>query len=223
MKSLLTAWQHCTTEPGLSTILPDGCRDVIGYRDPSGEFKWMITEVDSTAYTLPSRVGEVYSGFRMRPGTTIHPFLIKALLDLRINPDCTTDQALLTGVLDQYCQTPNRIAEILHEVAQTTRVSQVASRLGVAERTLSRTVAQSTGKTPQFWRQLGQTRAAARLLVLHPEVSLGEIAAIADYADQAHMTRAFRRWFGVTPRAFSQRSDLCAQVQATGYVAELLY
>lgn len=223
MTSLLTAWQHCTTEPGLSTILPDGCRDVIGYRAPDGAFQWMITEVDSAAYCLLSRVGEAYVGFRMRPGTTIHPSLIEVLLDLRIDPDQPSDQERLMGVLDQHCQTPDHIVEILNQVAKMPRVSQVASRLGVAERTLSRTLTQSTGKAPQFWRQLGQARAAARLLVLYPEMMLSDLAAIAGYADQAHMTRAFRRWFGVTPGAFSRRADLQSMVMATGFVSQLSY
>jgi AraC family transcriptional regulator len=51
---------------------------------------------------------------------------------------------------------------------------------------------------------------AARAAVARPGSDLAEVAHACGFADQSHMTRAFRRTFGVTPGALRQRRGSCA-------------
>jgi AraC-like DNA-binding protein len=45
----------------------------------------------------------------------------------------------------------------------------------------------------------------ARKRLLEPTLTLTEIAAELGYADQAHFTRAFRRWTGESPSGYRRR------------------
>jgi AraC-like DNA-binding protein len=49
-------------------------------------------------------------------------------------------------------------------------------------------------------------RARAVELAMSDEHALIEIAFLVGYSDPSHFTRAFRRWTGVTPRAFKRQS-----------------
>ncbi len=51
---------------------------------------------------------------------------------------------------------------------------------------------------------------AARAAVAAPGSDLAEVAHACGFADQSHMTRAFRRTFGVTPGALRSRRGSCA-------------
>jgi AraC-like DNA-binding protein len=79
----------------------------------------------------------------------------------------------------------------------TPQLDHLARRLGVSERTLRRRVEERVGYGPKtlhrvlrFQRMLRLGRAAR---------SLADLAVMAGYADQAHMTRESRRLAGVTP------------------------
>ena len=58
----------------------------------------------------------------------------------------------------------------------------------------------------EFVIELGGTRfEVCDRLLRDPERSLGEIAFALGYSDQAHLTRAFRRWTGECPSEYRQR------------------
>jgi AraC-like DNA-binding protein len=75
----------------------------------------------------------------------------------------------------------------------------------VTPRTLQRQFRENALPPPGFW--LGLARARRAALELRTGAPLADIAADAGYADQAHMTRAFRQWFGATPAQL--REDAC--------------
>lgn len=76
-------------------------------------------------------------------------------------------------------------------------VTTAARALGLSERSLERLLLGGTGRTPVYWKRLARLRRVAR--ALSPEVPLAELAVDHGFADQAHMTREFRRWLGTTP------------------------
>jgi len=97
-------------------------------------------------------------------------------------------------------------------------VNEAAVELGVSRRSLERVLMRHTGRPPVFWSQLARVRASARTLV--SGVNLVEAAYQVGYSDQAHMSRAVRRWFGVSPSELTQREDLSEQLFAPGYDAD---
>lgn len=83
---------------------------------------------------------------------------------------------------------------------QTRSVDQVARTLHMSPRTLKRKLA-AAGTTYSDL-VAGERRDAATRLLRDPDLSIDEVAARLGYSDAANFTRAFRRWTGMTPRAF---------------------
>lgn len=81
----------------------------------------------------------------------------------------------------------------------------IDSALGAAEaiaptRTIQRRFLRRTDMSKAQANQLRRAEYVASLL--HQGMTLAEAAAIAGYADQAHMTRTFKTLYGTTPRTF---------------------
>ncbi|MCA1755086.1 MAG: helix-turn-helix domain-containing protein [Spirochaeta sp.] len=54
---------------------------------------------------------------------------------------------------------------------------------------------------------------------LSASLSPTELAYQVGYSDQAHMSRAVKRWFGVSPSEVLKRPDLAEQLHVPGYDA----
>ncbi len=76
----------------------------------------------------------------------------------------------------------------------------LAQAAGVSPRHLLRSFKAETGLTPQHY--LRQTRVRAAAALLRRGEPLASVAAAAGFADQPHMTRAFRALMGATPGAY---------------------
>ena len=77
---------------------------------------------------------------------------------------------------------------------------EVARRLGMSSRTLSRKLAE---EGTSFTEILDQLRAALAKHYLHDEtLPVSEIAWLLGYREVSSLTHAFRRWTGITPRRF---------------------
>ena len=78
--------------------------------------------------------------------------------------------------------------------------SEVARRLGVSSRTLSRNLAE---EGTSFAEILDQLRAALAKRYLHDEtLPVSEIAWLLGYREVSSLTHAFKRWTGTTPQRF---------------------
>lgn len=51
--------------------------------------------------------------------------------------------------------------------------------------------------------------------------ALAEVAHGSGYADQAHLSRELRSWFGITPSALRRSTPLAAQLRSPGYATAL--
>lgn len=63
-------------------------------------------------------------------------------------------------------------------------------------------VKRETGRPPSYWLLLARVRQSAEALTFQTRsqrVSLAEHADMHNFADQAHMTREFRRWLNTSP------------------------
>jgi AraC family transcriptional regulator len=95
-----------------------------------------------------------------------------------------------------------RAAEALHDLSgeDTLEIRQVAHLVGVHPVHLARAYRRHFGHGPS--EAVRRQRVARATGLLTRGLGLAEIAATAGFADQSHMTRAFRRDYGVTPARF---------------------
>jgi len=87
------------------------------------------------------------------------------------------------------------------------RISVLARDVGLSERALERRFAHHVGFTPVRFRRLARFRAALRAHAMTRQ-DWAQIALDTGFSDQAHLTRHFREFAGITPIewALSQRA-----------------
>lgn len=85
------------------------------------------------------------------------------------------------------------------------KLARWAITQGLHPGTLGRGFRQQFGVTPAHFRSNVRLHRALRALN-HQDAMLGDIAATAGFADQAHMSRTFRRLIGLTPAATARQS-----------------
>ncbi len=144
-------------------------------------------------------------GLRLKPGTRIDEEQLLASVqhqDLELSE--------LNCRIDSYSRQLPTVIEALECLeSDVSSVAAAAKQLGMSERTLQRLMMRETARPPTYWIQLARIRGAAR--AMRESLPLVEIAFIHGYADQAHMSREFRRWLNISPsrlQADSQRLDL---------------
>jgi AraC-like DNA-binding protein len=210
MSPLLDIWHHTVDRPACDLVLPDGCRDLIMVEAPGAKPSGFVSELH-TAPVLATDFapGTRLNGYRLAPGTWIDTSRLLARV-------AETPEDLLRpeSLIEEHCARSPAIVEAFAaiEARPEATPAQLARRLAVAPRTLQRLFRDNALTVPGFWLRLARARRAA--LQLGDGAPLADIAADAGYADQAHMTRAFRRWFGTTParlRTDTRRLVLLAQ------------
>jgi AraC-like DNA-binding protein len=92
------------------------------------------------------------------------------------------------------------------EPAATLSLAEAASRLHLSERTLTRRLC--THGTTYGEILEAHRRRQAETLLRDPHLGLAEIGHRLGYSDPANFGRAFRRWYGSSPRAYRRRLEL---------------
>lgn len=208
---VLQAWCHTPATAAHTLVLPDGCRDLILRAMPGQAPQWLLTALADTAYGVASAAGESFWGYRFHPGATVdEAALLKALHDGRLSE---AHDAL--PLVDEFVRLDGRVTEALQSLSDTPSVAWAARHLGASERSLQRLVLAATGRSPGYWKGLARIRRAA--LALSGMAPLAAIAADHGYADQAHMSREFKRWFDLSPSRFQASADLLRVVAEAGY------
>ena len=88
----------------------------------------------------------------------------------------------------------------------TLPISQVAAAAHATVRTLERKFKQAAGYTVKEVSGLMRFEQVRNQLWLNPAVSLAGLAQELGYADQAHLSREFKRYSGTTPAAFARQA-----------------
>lgn len=89
-----------------------------------------------------------------------------------------------------------------HHLGDKVRLAEIAEAAELPPFRLFRAFERATGMTPHGYQRQARIRLAAGLIRDgHP---LGGVAAEAGFADQAHLTRSFRRSLGVTPGLYAR-------------------
>lgn len=100
---------------------------------------------------------------------------------------------------------PQRVreaVELLSANEEQIQISDVASLVGVSERTLRRDIVAAVGLSPKILARILRFQRAIALIRSEKQLSLCNIAIQSGYADQSHMTREFQAFSDLTPSAF---------------------
>lgn len=101
----------------------------------------------------------------------------------------------------------DQVTDILGDdlLREGARAGQVADRLGISTATLNRRL-RAEGQT--FKRLLDERcKLLAGRMMSQESLPVSTVARRLGYAETACLTRAFRRWYGMTPRQFRHRGD----------------
>lgn len=210
--AVLERWAFESTTTTTTTVLPDGCRDVIGRLEAGGRTTWWLTDWVDTAYMVHGKPGQTWVGYRLQPGVCLRENELKRQIALLGDAPLDTD---LRNLLADHTRLDDDVISALQALAQVDRVASAARALGVSERTLLRTLQRQTGKVPSYWLQLARARRAAR--DLQTDTPLADLAARHGYADQAHLSRSMRQWFGYSPLQLRQAPNYLMGIALDGY------
>lgn len=185
-------WTFSAKATETAIVRPDGCRDIIVSSLNGVANKARITEWDNQPRDVCLQAGTSLTGYRLSPGTTISA---QALSNTEtLNPIAVQELIESEASIDQ------EFAELINALSlPRATVAKVARQNGTTPRTLQRQFRNQSLPAPDYWRLLGRARRAIQALPCH--VQLADIAYAYGYCDQAHMTREFVRWFGLTPTA----------------------
>ncbi len=113
----------------------------------------------------------------------------------------------------------NKAGGAMRAANGTLPVSQVAAAAHATVRTLERNFKQAAGHTVKDVSGLMRFEQVRNRLWRHPAASLAGLAQELGYADQAHLSREFKRYSGTTPGAFARKAKREQPAAPTDFVA----
>jgi AraC-like DNA-binding protein len=212
------------TAPAIQ-LLPDGRVDLVIARTSSQAACTVYGSV--TAQTrLDLTPGACYVGVQFRPGQARHVLAASAweLTNAAVNGTDALQLALtmaldartpleMVAALDAALQ--RRLIEMQPAVTRVDRIvaqieaargqitiAQLADKFAVSRRQIERDVLAAVGLAPKAYASILRFRHAAELL--QGGAPLPDAAVVAGYADQSHLSRAIRRYTGLTPRGYAR-------------------
>lgn len=195
-------WAWTALADASTLVLPDGCRDLMVCVPASSAPRVWVSPRDDTARAVHVTRGDHFAGYRLHPAAIVDE---RALCELAWS-EVADDSA--GAALDALVRVDDELGAALDALARADSVAAARRVMGVTERTLERWVCARTARTPSWWQGLARVRRAAASL--DEPRSLATLAARHGYADQSHMSRAFQRWFQMSPGAMRRRPDLLA-------------
>lgn len=207
---ILEKWSTKMQVGQASMILPDGCCDVIISQSAGAAPKVFLSRLMQAPFVSRAAATQQMTGYRLKPAAVLNfTHLLESIRDLDPEED-------LSDAIQNASTAQASVDEaIFCFQTQNGTVTEVCKDLGVRPRTLQRLFAANGLPSPVFWHQLARARRAGRDIVQGK--TLCDTSFEAGYADQAHMSRAIRRLFGVTPKQLHARSDLARQFFQPGF------
>ena len=220
-------WVRLVRQSGgkaLDAILPDGCADIMAYNDQPPR----VAGPDAITRRVKLSDGLAITGIRLRPGacrailgcpaeqlvngsmllSDIATGATELHRRLLLSDNLFTRLALLESWVRSALErvTANDRAVIaacrLLGANPKIEISDVARHLEWNARMIHRQFIAACGYSPKHFQRIMRIQGALRAAHSPQIVGLGDLAAAAGYADQAHMTRDFRDITGFTPAAY---------------------
>jgi AraC-like DNA-binding protein len=199
-------------------VLPDGCSDLFWQSGFGGQ----IAGPDTHSVMTRGIAGTTLVGVRFRPGAAgaalglplselrnlrVATVDVLPTLDEALRGELRPDEALsgLTRIAADLIALapPDRLVRQAARLLETPgrRIPEVAEALGVSERQLLRRCRAAVGYGPKTLQRVLRLRRFLALRAAEPGRSLADVAAVAGYADQAHLARDCERLTGLLPSA----------------------
>jgi len=223
------AWRFFADRACEHRVLPDGRCDIIlrfrsdGMR-PIGPITVVIAGAATRFHMVTMAAGTGFVGVRLRPGAAraVLAMDLGAIVDRALTGEAALAAApALAGLcepaptiealserLDAFVSERSRdlsidpltagLIDTLHLTGGRLPVAEVAALHGVDVRTARRRIGLATGLSPKQMAMVIQFHRALRLR-FDEGLDVASVAFEAGYADQAHMSRVFRRMGGVSP------------------------
>lgn len=118
--------------------------------------------------------------------------------------DCYAAFLRRFGPVDEQGRTVNDIVAHIEDNPDVSRVADVCARFGISERSLQRLTRHRIGLSPKWLVRRRRIQDASWRLRTGA-TTMAAVAADLGYADEAHLSRDFRRVTGQTPGAFAAR------------------
>ena len=205
-------------------ILPDGCADIMAYNNQPPR----VAGPDAVTRRVKLRDGLVITGIRLRPGacrailgcpaerlvngsmllSDIAAGATELHRRLLLSDNLFTRLALLESwvrfALERATANDRAVIAACRVLGANPKIEigDVARRLGWNARMIHRQFIAACGYSPKHFQRIMRIQGALRAAHSTPVAGLGDLAAAAGYADQAHMTRDFRDITGFTPAAY---------------------
>jgi AraC-like DNA-binding protein len=134
------------------------------------------------------------------------------LLDKLKSLNSTENQLILiTQFLEDYIhnntmhQKPHRVFELHSNEMLNQSLSTISKKLDISTRSMQRLFRKYVGISLSLYRRIIIFNSALEELHHNKSSSLTELALDFNYSDQAHFTRTFKEFTGITPREYIQR------------------
>lgn len=221
-------WRSFAVDDGQHRVLPDGrCDIILRFQsdgvEPTGAIAVRIAGPSTQFHLVPVRAGITFVGVRLRPGmayavlaldpgSIVDRVLVDdealaalpALASLR-RPAPSIDalaERLGQFVADHFrAETVDPMTtdmiDVLHVTGGRLPIARLASMYSIDVRTVRRRITAATGLAPKQLAAIIRFHRALRLR--YAGVEGAAVASEAGYADQAHMSRTFRRMSGIGP------------------------
>lgn len=211
---------------GTESVLPSGRAQLVIGLDASHRFASFVGPL-TRPRTIESAAQRRAIGVVFRPGglTAVTGWAASDAADDDVGLDAVT-RIDVTDLLEHLCNVPSAVGAVdavervlcsqlamvdrapsgevwraIRSLENGATVPDAAANAGAAPRRLRRTFRDEVGMTPKRFARLQRFRVALSSVRARPVRPLAEVAVASGYADQAHMTRDFVEFGGVTPGA----------------------
>lgn len=132
-------------------------------------------------------------------------FLLAHLTGRRSDTPRKADTETSVPDTDPQADLAYRVVTAIADDTGMTRVDEIARRFGMSVRGLQRLFADCVGLGPKWVVRRYRLHEITELLAEGAEIDWAALAADLGYADQAHLSRDFRKIFGEPPTSYAQR------------------
>lgn len=217
--------------PHRQRVLPDGCVDIVWL----GESSPFVVGPMTRSALATSAAGTTLIGLRLRPASAARVFRVAAheLADRHVpleqvwprdavaeastrlieHPDAVgrvgVAQSLLARVRHSFRAADPLVQDAVSRLYahRDERMERLAVTVGASGRHLRRRFVDAVGYSPKLFQRILRFQMLLALAQRDECARLEQLALLAGYADQAHMTREVAEFAGVTPRALVRKVD----------------